>query len=158
LNDFFRVTVRVVEEHGGMVNKYLGDGFMALFGAGDSNNKHADAGVTAGCEILRALDDLNRELAALGRGTIRIGVGLHTGPAIVGSIGSPERLEFTAIGNTVNVASRIESLTKEVGRPLLITSEVRASLTIDVPLEPLPPQQVRGVEEPVTVFAWRDSV
>ena len=157
LNDFFRVTVRVVEEHGGMVNKYLGDGFMALFGAGDSNSKHADAGVTAGREILVALEELNRELAAVGREPIRIGVGLHTGPAIVGSIGSPERLEFTAIGDTVNVASRIESLTKTVGRPLLITAKVRESLTIDFPLEALSPQHVRGVAEPVEVFAWRDA-
>jgi len=157
LNDFFRVTVRVVEEHGGMVNKYLGDGFMALFGAGDSNSKHADAGVFAGREILVALEELNRELAAAGREPIRIGVGLHTGPAIVGSIGSPERLEFTAIGDTVNVASRIESLTKTVGRPLLITAKVRESLTIDFPLEALSPQHVRGVAEPVEVFAWRDA-
>jgi adenylate cyclase len=157
LNDFFRVTVRVVEEHGGMVNKYLGDGFMALFGAGDSKTNHADAGVVAGREILAALDTLNHEWKQAGRETIRIGIGLHTGPAIVGSIGSPQRLEFTAIGNTVNVASRIESLTKKVGRPLLLTADVRASLTMDFPLEMLPPQQVRGVDAPVTVFALKDG-
>ena len=137
-----------------MVNKYLGDGFMALFGAGDSNSNHADAAVTAGREILRALEELNREFAVDGREEIRIGVGLHTGPAIVGSIGSPQRLEFTAIGNTVNVASRIESLTKTVGRSLLLTADVKASLTSDFPLEELPPQRVRGIDEPVTVFAW----
>jgi adenylate cyclase len=154
LNDFFRVTVQAVEQHGGMVNKYLGDGFMALFGAGDSNPNHADAGVAAGRDILLGLDGLNEQFKARGREPIKIGVGLHTGPAIVGSIGSPQRLEFTAIGDTVNVASRIESLTKEVGRPLLITAAVRACLKIDFPLEALPPQRVRGVDEPVTVFAW----
>jgi adenylate cyclase len=157
LNDFFRVTVRVVEEHGGMVNKYLGDGFMALFGAGDPDPKHADAALTAGRNILRELDVLNESFIARGRASIRIGIGLHTGPAIVGSIGSPERLEFTAIGDTVNVASRIESLTKTVGRPLLLTAAVRASLTIDFPLESLPPQQVRGVTDPVKVFACRTN-
>ena len=155
LNDFFRVTVRVVEQHGGMVNKYLGDGFMALFGAGDFAGNHADAAVGAGCDILISLDKLNQELAGHGREPIRIGVGLHTGPAIVGSIGSPQRLEFTAIGNTVNVASRIESLTKTVGRPLLLTAEVRALLSVEFPLEVLPPQQVRGIDEPMTVFAWK---
>ena len=158
LNDFFRVTVRAVEEHGGMVNKYLGDGFMALFGAGDSKTNHADAALLAGRDILRALEELNQTRATRGHEPIRIGVGLHTGPAVVGSIGSPQRLEFTAIGNTVNVASRIESLTKTVGRPLLLTAEVRACLTQDFPLEPLPPQQVRGVDEPVTVFAWQGDL
>jgi adenylate cyclase len=157
LNDFFRVTVRVVEQHGGMVNKYLGDGFMALFGAGDFAGNHAGAAVGAGRDILISLDKLNHELAAQGREPIRIGVGLHTGPAIVGSIGSPQRLEFTAIGNTVNVASRIESLTKTVGRPLLLTAEVRALLSVEFPLEVLPPQQVRGIHEPMTVFAWKSD-
>jgi adenylate cyclase len=158
LNDFFRVTVRVVEEeNGGMVNKYLGDGFMALFGAGDANSSHADEAVCAGRDILAGLDALNRELVGRGRAPIRIGIGLHTGPAVVGSIGSPQRLEFTAIGNTVNIASRIESLTKTVGRPMLLTHAVRSRLTIDFPLDLLPPQQVRGIDEPVTVFAWRDK-
>jgi len=137
------------------VNKYLGDGFMALFGAGDFEGNHADAAVGAGCDILISLDKLNQKLAGHGREPIRIGVGLHTGPAIVGSIGSPQRLEFTAIGNTVNVASRIESLTKTVGRPLLLTAEVRALLSVEFPLEVLPPQQVRGIVEPMTVFAWK---
>ena len=152
-NRFFQVTVRAVEEHGGMVNKFLGDGFMALFGAGHSTTNHADAALQAGREILLSLESLNRQFQDRGWEPLRIGVGLHTGPAIVGSIGSPQRLEFTAMGNTVNVASRIESLTKTVGRPLLLTADVRARLTIDFQLEALPPQQVRGVEEPVTVFA-----
>jgi adenylate cyclase len=155
LNDFFRVTVRIVEEHGGMVNKYLGDGFMALFGAEDSQTNHADAAVRAGRDILLDLEVLNRALNGRGREAIRIGVGLHSGVAIVGSIGSPQRLEFTAIGNTVNVASRIESLTKQVGRPFLLTAATRERLTAEFPLDLLPPQHVRGVDEPVTVFAWR---
>ena len=154
-NSFFRVTVRVVEEHGGMVNKFLGDGFMALFGAGHSTTNHADAAVQAGREILLSVQKLNREFEARNREPIQIGVGLHSGPAIVGSIGSPQRLEFTAMGNTVNIASRIEKLSKIVGRPMLLTAEVQARLTIQFPLEPLTPQQVRGIEEPVTVFAWQ---
>jgi adenylate cyclase len=158
LNDFFRVTVRVVEgQHGGMVNKYLGDGFMAIFGAGNPGSKHAEDAVRAGRDILLAVDALNRELAASGSVPLRIGIGLHTGPAVVGSIGSPERLEFTAIGDTVNVASRIESLTKNLGRPMLLTAAVRAHLGNDMPLEEFPPQQVRGVDEPVSVFACRSA-
>lgn len=159
LNDFFRVTVRVVEEaHGGMVNKYLGDGFMAIFGAGESKSNHAEDAVTAGREILLAVDALNRDLVSGGREPLRIGIGIHSGPAIVGSIGSPQRLEFTAIGNTVNIASRIEGLTKTVRKPMLITEAVRDHLSDRSSLQELPPQQVRGVRDLVLVFAPQSDV
>src|SRR5881392_4111751 len=126
MNDFFRISVRVVEEeYRGMVNKYLGDGFMAIFGAGESGSNHACDAVSAGCEILRAVSELNEKLAAKKRAPIQIGIGIHFGPAIVGSVGSPQRLEFTAMGTTVNVASRIQALTKAVGRHLLVTEAVR---------------------------------
>jgi len=159
LNDFFRVTVRAVEEeHGGMVNKYLGDGFMAVFGAGDSQSNHSENAVAAGRDILLAVEELNRNLTARGREPLRIGIGIHSGPAIVGSIGSPQRLEFTAIGNTVNIASRVEGLTKTVGKPLLITEAVRDRLRDRSSLEELPPQQVRGVRDSVLVFAPQRKV
>ncbi len=115
MNDFFRVSVRAVEEeHRGMVNKYLGDGFMAIFGAGDSSSNHARDSVSAGREILHTVKELNEDLAASGRAEIQIGIGIHSGPAIVGSIGSPQRLEFTAIGSTVNVASRGTRLDQDI--------------------------------------------
>ena len=117
-NDFFRVNVRAVEEeHRGIVNKYLGDGFMAIFVAADSGSNHACDAVSAGFEILRAVKGLNDELGAKKWAAIQIGIGIHPSPAIVGSVGSPQRLEFTAISNTVNVTSRIQGLTKTVGRP-----------------------------------------
>jgi adenylate cyclase len=154
MNDFFRVTVRVVEEeHRGMVNKYLGDGFMAIFGAGESDSDHAQDAVAAGREILSAVNRLNDELASKGHAPIRIGIGIHCGPAIVGSIGTPQRLEFTAIGNTVNIASRIEGLTKAVGRSLLVTAAVRDRSGDSFNFEELPPQEVRGIEGRMTLFA-----
>jgi adenylate cyclase len=156
MNDFFRVTVRVVEEeYRGMVNKYLGDGFMAMFGAGDSSSNHAHDAVAAGREILSAVKELNTELAAKGQAPIQIGIGIHSGPAIVGSVGSPQRLEFTAIGNTVNIASRIEGLTKTIGRPLLVTAAVRDRSGDSFSFEELPPQEVRGIDGKLTVFAVR---
>jgi adenylate cyclase len=156
MNDFFRVTVRVVEEeHRGMVNKYLGDGFMAIFGAGESDSDHAQDAVAAGREILNAVNRLNDELAAKGHAPIRIGIGIHCGPAIVGSIGTPQRLEFTAIGNTVNIASRIEGLTKAVGRSLLVTAAVRDRSGDSFSFEELPPQEVRGIEARMAIFAVR---
>jgi adenylate cyclase len=156
MNDFFRVSVRVVEEeHRGMVNKYLGDGFMAIFGAGDSSSNHVADAVAAGREILAAVKQLNDHLATKGRGPIQIGIGIHSGPAIVGSIGSPQRLEFTAIGNTVNIASRMQGLTKETGRPLLVTAAVRDRSGDSFSFEELPPQEVRGIDGRLPIFAVR---
>ena len=154
MNHFFRVSVRAVEEeHRGMVNKYLGDGFMAIFGAGDSDSNHARDAVSAGRGILAAVNELNEKLSVQGRAPIQIGIGIHSGPAIVGSIGSPQRLEFTAIGNTVNVASRVQGLTKRVGRPLLVTAAVRDQLRDWFTFEELPPQEVSGIEGRVMIFA-----
>ncbi len=156
MNDFFRVSVRVVEEeHRGMVNKYLGDGFMAIFGAGagESGSNHAGEAVAAGREILVAVKKLNDDLVAKSRAPIQIGIGIHSGMAIVGSVGSPQRLEFTAIGNTVNIASRMQGLTKTVGRPLLVTAAVRDRSGDSFTFEELPPQEVRGIDGRLPIFA-----
>ena len=157
LNKFLRVMVQVVEErHGGMVNKFLGDGFLALFGVGGSLKTHADAALAAALDMLHALPLLNRELALRGEGGLAIGIGIHTGPAIVGSIGSANRLEYTAIGSTVNFASRIEGLTKELGTRLLVTESTRNLLNAGVALMDYPPQRIRGVEGAVKVFSVVD--
>lgn len=156
LNEFLRLAVHIVEEQrGGMVNKYLGDGFMALFGVGDGLTSHAQNAFDSGREILHALVRLNEDFAARKREPIQIGIGIHSGPAIVGSIGSPQRLEFTAIGSTVNLASRIESLTKEMGAPLLVTAATYERLKNKSDLVSLPSQSVRGVDAPVKVFSFR---
>jgi len=156
MNQFFRATVRVVEEeHRGMVNKYLGDGFMAIFGAGDSASNHARDAVAAGREILSAVEKLNVDLANRDHAPFQIGIGIHSGPAIVGSIGSPQRLEFTAIGDTVNIASRVEGLTKTIGKPLLLTAAVHERSRDSFDFEELPPQEVRGVDGRLSIFALR---
>jgi adenylate cyclase len=153
LNEFLHAMVEVVEgEHGGMINKFLGDGFMAIFGVGSSAHNHADRAVAAGRSMERALERLNLERARRGEGPLGIGIGINTGPAIVGSIGSPDRMEFTVIGNTVNVASRIESLNKTLGTTLLLSEATRATMQRPAHLQALPPQPVKGVEHPVEVF------
>ncbi len=154
LNEFLRAMDQVVEEqHSGMINKFLGDGFMALFGAGGLTDIHADEAVQAAWKMLRRLRTLNDELSARGEPTLAIGIGINTGPAIIGSIGWAERRDFTAIGNTVNLASRIEGLTKVVGETVILSEETRAALQFPTMLKQLPPQWVRGVEEPLTVWA-----
>jgi adenylate cyclase len=153
LNEFLKVMVETVEgEHGGMINKFLGDGFMALFGIGSGSLNHADAAVAAGRSIQKTLERLNTERNSRGEDAIQIGIGINTGPAIVGSIGSPERMEFTVIGNTVNVASRIEALNKTLGTSLLVSKETRDAMREEIELRELPPQPVKGVDRPVAVF------
>jgi adenylate cyclase len=153
LNEFLRAMVEAVEgKHGGMINKFLGDGFMALFGIGSDSRNHADKAVAAACSIQRTMERLNAERAARGEDSIPIGIGINTGPAIVGSIGSPERMEFTVIGNTVNVASRIEALNKTLSTSLLLSKDTRDALQQTVDLRALPPQAVKGVDQPVEIF------
>jgi adenylate cyclase len=128
---------------------------MALFGIGGRLTSHAQEAFDAGRDILRALVQLNKDFVARGHEAIRIGIGIHSGPAIVGSIGSPQRLEFTAIGATVNLASRIENLSKQAGAPLLLTAAACSQLQSRDGLVDLPPQDVRGLDEPVKVFGFR---
>ena len=153
LNEFLQAMVETVEgRHAGMINKFLGDGFMALFGIGNNSSNHADEAVAAARSIQKTLERLNAERQGRGEEPVEIGIGINTGPAIVGSIGSPERMEFTVIGNTVNVASRIEALNKTLGTSLLVSKETRAAMQTESDLRELPPQAVKGVEQPVAVF------
>lgn len=153
LNIFFREAVDKVESHGGMVNKFLGDGFMALFGIGASAENHAQQAIEAGKSLLCCLEDTANELKQAGWPGLKIGIGINTGPAIVGSIGSPKRQEYTAIGDTVNVAARVEALTKTLDRLLLITDATRKHLAEPYELEAMPPQPVKGKEQLLEVYS-----
>jgi adenylate cyclase len=153
LNEFLRVMVDAVEgQHNGMINKFLGDGFMALFGIGSGDNNHADEAFAAARAIQRTLAELNIIRSTRGEDPIQIGIGINTGPVTVGSIGSPERMEFTVIGNTVNVASRIEALNKTLGTSLLLSEQTRSAMREPVELQAMPPQPVKGVDGLVQVF------
>jgi adenylate cyclase len=151
LNDFFTVMVTVVERHGGIVNKFLGDGFMALFGV-TGETDHPARAVATGCGLLREVARINSEWADRKCAPLAIGVGIHTGPAVVGSIGAPQRMEYTAIGDAVNLASRVEGLTKEVGEPMLFTARTRAALGDEFPAISLPPRAVKGKAELVEIY------
>jgi adenylate cyclase len=133
------------------LNKFLGDGFMALFGV-DGREQHATSAYRAGHDMLSELDLLNVQFRANGRQPLQVGIGIHTGPAVVGSIGSPQRLEFTAIGNTVNIAARVEQLTKVLHTPLLLTEATADCLPRSEELQPLEPQAIRGLDHLVVLF------
>jgi adenylate cyclase len=154
LNAFYGVMVRIVEDlHGGMINQMTGDGFLALFGAYGGATHHSDAALKAGREMLRALKGFNVRLVRSGFEPLAIGIGIHTGPAMVGTVGSPRRKTFTAIGHTVNLAARVEAQTKSLGQPLLVTKATRDALAEEVHLVEMPAQQMRGVGHPVRLYA-----
>jgi adenylate cyclase len=155
LNRFLSEMVAVVEHHGGMVNKFLGDGFMAIFGAWEPEADHAQRAVRAGSEMLARLQTLNVELEAQCDTPLKMGVGIHTGPAVVGSIGSPQRMEYTAVGDTVNVASRLESLTKTVGEPMVFSAPTRRALPEHFDVKELPVQRVKGKSQPLEIYGLR---
>jgi class 3 adenylate cyclase len=126
LNRLFDVVVPVIHEHDGHANHYLGDGLLAVFGAPQPIDRHADAAVTAAIEIQ------HRVRAEFG-GELRIGIGINTGPVIAGTVGGGGRHEFTVIGDTVNVAARVEQLTKDTGDLVLVTEATRAALSAPRP-------------------------
>jgi len=117
LNRYFTCQTEIVFKHGGTLDKFIGDAIMAFWGAPTAYPDHAQRAVLAALDMSAALDELRGELGSLGA-SLDIGIGLHTGSAVVGFIGSDERLDYTAIGDTVNCASRIEGLTKGVSRIL----------------------------------------
>jgi adenylate cyclase len=149
LDGAFAVLVEILDRHGGIVNKFLGDGFLALFGAPFEAEDPAHRAVAAAREMLVAMGRINRDSSW----PLRIGIGVHFGEVVAGNIGSPRRKEYTVIGDTVNFASRLEALNKEFGSQLLISTAVREALGEDggdaVALGEVP---IRGYEQPMMVW------
>ncbi|WP_426615094.1 adenylate/guanylate cyclase domain-containing protein [Bradyrhizobium sp. McL0616] len=149
LDGAFAVLVDILDRHGGIVNKFLGDGFLALFGAPLEAADAAHRSVAAGREMLTAMDRINAQTSW----PLRIGIGIHFGEVVAGNIGSPRRKEYTVIGDTVNFASRLEALNKELGSQLLISATVREALGDDgEDAVALGEVTVRGYEQKVAVF------
>ena len=126
LNDFFAEMIEIVDQHNGIINKFLGDGFLALFGAPLEDPKAAVNALAAARGMLDAVDAWNK---ARPDSALRVGIGIHIGEAVTGTVGSPQRKEYTVIGDTVNLAARLEQLTKETGSRLLISSSVHDATT-----------------------------
>jgi adenylate cyclase len=129
LNAYFTALVPCIVDQLGTIDRYIGDGIMVIFGAPKRNRDHAVQGVRSAVAMVRQVHRLRQQWSELGCPDFRIGVGVHTGKAVVGAVGSPRRLDYTAHGDTVNVAARVEAENKVRATEILITSDTFAALT-----------------------------
>lgn len=152
LNEYFTDMVDIVFAHQGVLDKYMGDMIMAVFGSVLQKENDPDNAVTVGNQMMVGLRVLNTRLAARGREPIKIGVGISTGQVVAGNIGSPKRLEYTVIGNRVNIAHRLEDANKFYGTSILICSQTYARMRERASVREIDLIRVRGMETPITIY------
>jgi adenylate cyclase len=152
VNTYLRTMARAVVDRGGIIDKFTGDGLMAIFGAMGNESTGAHAAASAALDMRATIGVLNAQRAASGAPVLKHGVGLHVGEVVLGAIGLPERSDYTAMGDTVNTASRMESLCKEFGVDSVLSAEIAAQVDGAVALRPLGEATVKGKARPITVF------
>jgi adenylate cyclase len=155
LNRYLDRMSTIIERHGGVIDKYIGDAIMALFGAPVSDPAAPGKAIAAAREMARALQGLNRELAAEGRPALAFGIGINTARVVAGNMGSRTRLNYTVIGDGVNLASRLESLTKDPNydTPIIISEATLRALPNPPPVRELGEVQVKGKAAAVKIYA-----
>lgn len=153
MNRYFSAITEEILGRGGTLDKYLGDGVMFFFGAPISQQDDADRAMQTACGIDRALLEFNQENAMIGLPEIEYGIGLHSDVVIVGAFGSPERIDYTAFGDGVNVASRIEKASRDGNRRILLSDRVRRRLRQDYSIQSIGFVQLPGKSESMELFA-----
>ncbi|MCG2630985.1 adenylate/guanylate cyclase domain-containing protein [Bradyrhizobium sp. WYCCWR 13023] len=155
LNDYFDAMSDPIARHGGEILKFIGDGLLAIFPLSQPN---------ACANLLRAVTEARKAMAALntrnngtGRAPLNYGIGVHVGDVMYGNIGSSSRLDFTVIGPAVNMASRLEALTKQVGKPVLLSRDFAELVDREFELERVGKHAVRGFSDPIELFAFEPS-
>lgn len=151
LNHFFSQMAGAISTHGGSINKFLGDGFMAVFGAPAPQADHARRAVEAALAMEGELADLNAQLRERAESEVEFGIGIDSGDVIAGNVGSKDRLEYTVIGDPVNRSSRIEQLNKNLGTRILVSERTYRSSGLESG-RGLPPVTVKGIDEPLQIF------
>ncbi len=158
LNEYFSEMTDIIFDSGGTLDKYLGDGIMALYGAPIPKPDDALRATRTAMEMQRALAALNRDWESRGQPPLRMGVGVNTGPVTAGYIGSSKRLDYTVIGDAVNLASRLCS--NAPAGQILVSESTYLQLDGSIPAQRLEPIRVKGKEEPVELYevSWQDAV
>jgi adenylate cyclase len=157
MNAYFKEMAEAIKEQGGLVLQFIGDEIYAVFGAPVYRQNHAAKAFRAGLEMRRRLTALNRQFEQRGWPTLRHGIGIHTGEALAANIGSPDRLSYLLVGDTINLASRLQALTKQVGTDMIISATTHAQLNPDdrdaIGLKQLQNISVKGKSKVVEAFA-----
>jgi adenylate cyclase len=152
LNGYFSAVEPAIRVEGGWINKFGGDSLLAIFGAPVPQINHTKHAVHAALGIRARLAEFNAQQHEAGRPTLRIGIGVACGEMVAGSVGSPERMEYTVIGDVVNVASRIDALNKMWGTDVLISAEVYETVSQEVSARAMPLTEVPGKSGTIQVY------
>jgi adenylate cyclase len=153
LNTYYTLMFEAISGQGGVVNQMVGDGLMAIFGAPLLLPRHAEQAVRAALEMIELIDLFNLDQAASGRPLIHIGIGIASGTVIAGYTGTQRRATYTCVGDTVNLAARLEAYTKVAGQSILIDESTRQSLSAAIQISDLGPAQVTGKVQEVRIYA-----
>jgi class 3 adenylate cyclase len=153
LNGYFSEMSNVIRSHHGLVTRLMGDGIMSVFGALEPNPWHTQDAVEAAIGMREALGRYNDALSTRSLPQLHFGIGIHCGAVVAGLVGSDELLEFTVMGDVVNVASRVEGLTRRLDADILVTEEVKSRLGDRFSMNPMPPAPIRGKSDPVLTWA-----
>ena len=160
LNDYLGRMIEVIAARGGIIDKFLGDGILAVFGLPVPSADHAASALGAALDMRTRLAELNEERSRSGRGSVRIGIGMHSGQVIAGNVGSSRKLQYTVIGDAVNVASRLESLNKEYGSYLLMsgaTYELLGEAAAGLRFDEIRGAEIRGKTERLDLYRLVDD-
>lgn len=158
LNGYFQRMSDAIHEHRGHVSTFLGDGILAYFGALQPNPWQCNDAVRAALAMRAAIGEYNVELAREGLPPLAVGIGIHRGPGLAGLVGSRERMEYAFVGRTVNLAARVQALTRTHQVDILVTEALRAELDTRFVLAPMPAEPVKGIAEPVVTYAVQEVV
>ena len=153
INTYFKSMSEAINAHQGLVLQFIGDEIEAVFGAPVALESHRQWAVEAALDMRTRLSQVNLQLANQGFSPLRHGIGLHAGKVVAANIGSDQRLSYALVGETVNIASRIQDLNKDFDTDIIISEAVRQGLNRCVDMNPLPPVQVKGVREPLHLFS-----